>query len=591
MSQSARNNVPFDRLAMALVGAASGIALWLFVKILPDLIENTRILLFLTAFVMGYFAILMALTGPARMKVAAVAALALALPAATLLVWASLRFENTKAYLDSGLTLVTFILGLGVTTPFIAAALQEKSGWKHYRLLFDISWVIVVRYAASWLFVAVFWGVLMLSDALFEIVGITFIEDLLDIAWVPYLITGTVLGLALAVVHELSDYVSPFLILRLLRLLLPVVLLVVAVFIVALPFRGLDGLFGSFSAAATLMAMAWAGITLVTTALDKSDDDAVANAPMLLMTRGLAALLPIMAVLSTYAIWLRVKQYGLTPDRIAAGFLALFIVGYSLAYLVAILRNRSWMADIRKANRLMAMALVAVCALWFTPLFNMERLSTNSQITRFEAGEVSVDALALWEMAHDWGFAGTDGLARLRMMEARDDHAALVARIDLAVTTTSKYVFMRDQVASSTGETIASLRSLIVVKPDGATLPEDVFQTLPNFQISQLQSACERLLSDGRPGCVAVIGTFNPAIDQPQGIFIFLTSKTRAATLSFGGLSGGTSVGGAAWDLATGRGAILTPDAVKDALDGKYTFEAANLQALTIGGVTLIPDN
>ena len=79
------------------------------------------------------------------------------------------------------------------------------------------------------------------------------ISDLLDIDGVPFVLTGLVLGLAIAVVNELSDYVSPYLILQLLRLLLPVLVVVMAVFIVALPFRGLSGLFGGLSAAATLM--------------------------------------------------------------------------------------------------------------------------------------------------------------------------------------------------------------------------------------------------------------------------------------------------------------------------------------------------
>ena len=72
------------------------------------------------------------------------------------------------------------------------------------------------------------------------------------------------LVLALAVVTELSDYVSPFLILRLLRLMLPPVLLVLAVFLLALPLRGLSGLFGGLSAAATLLAMVAAGATATT---------------------------------------------------------------------------------------------------------------------------------------------------------------------------------------------------------------------------------------------------------------------------------------------------------------------------------------
>ncbi len=125
----------------------------------------------------------------------------------------------------------------------------------------------------------------MLSGVLFELVGVTLIKDLLEIDAAAWAITGAVFGLALAVVNELSDFVSPFLILRLLRLLLPLVLGVLVVFLTALPFRGLTGLFGGMSSAATLLAMVAAAVTLISAAVDESDEDAVADGWMAHATR------------------------------------------------------------------------------------------------------------------------------------------------------------------------------------------------------------------------------------------------------------------------------------------------------------------
>ena len=153
--------------------------------------------------------------------------------------------------------------------------LRDRHSLSDYVHLFDVSWSILVRYSAAWLFVGLFWAVLFLSHALLEIVGLSFIEDLIDIDGVPYVVTGFALGLGLSVVHEMRDYLSPFLVLRLLRLLVPVVLLVVAIFVVAALLQSPGELFGSLSRAATLLSVALAMICLVSISLDRGDADAV----------------------------------------------------------------------------------------------------------------------------------------------------------------------------------------------------------------------------------------------------------------------------------------------------------------------------
>ena len=93
------------------------------------------------------------------------------------------------------------------------------------------------------------------------------IEALIDIDPARPVITGAIFGLAIVVTYELSDMISPQLILRLLRLLLPMITVVVAVFVIALPFRGLSNLFGSLSAGAVMIGMAITATSLVSAAI------------------------------------------------------------------------------------------------------------------------------------------------------------------------------------------------------------------------------------------------------------------------------------------------------------------------------------
>jgi len=223
----AREDGPGDverRLVMALIGALAGFSLWLFMEKLDDLIANQRLYLFLFSFAVGLFVALLAMAariGPAR---ALTRAVIVALPAAALLTWASLRFDTISQFMGTGHPMLAFAILIFVPLPFLIAAARPDEGWRSYPALFLHAWNIVVRFAAALLFVGLFWGVILLANALFRLVGLELIEEILDIKPVPFVLTGSVFGLALAVVAEYSTYVSPRLLLRLLRLFLPVVL-------------------------------------------------------------------------------------------------------------------------------------------------------------------------------------------------------------------------------------------------------------------------------------------------------------------------------------------------------------------------------
>ena len=119
-----------DRLVLAITGAVSGLALYLLVDLLPDMVDNTRLLLLLISGGVGFFSVLLALLGPAPLRSAVPAAVALSVPAALLFTWASLRFAEVDDFLDGGHAIVALSVLLGVATPFAAARLEHQSGWK-----------------------------------------------------------------------------------------------------------------------------------------------------------------------------------------------------------------------------------------------------------------------------------------------------------------------------------------------------------------------------------------------------------------------------------------------------------------------------
>ncbi|WP_137701578.1 DUF4153 domain-containing protein [Marimonas lutisalis] len=596
MAEIQPENVTLNRTEMALVGGFAGLALWLFVDVLPDVIDNDRLLLFLATLCLSAFAVLLALGGPERIWRAAIGALVLAVPVAGLMLWASYRFDAVEPLLTGGHGLVSLGAIVFVATPFVAARLSEAGGWARYALLFDASWMIVVRFVAAWLFAGLFWAVLMLSNELLSLVGVTLIEDILDFEPVPYVLTGLLLGLAIQVVHELRDYVSPFLIHRLLRLLLPMLLPVVVLFIAALPFRGLSGLFGSLSPAATLMAVAFAGVTLISTAIDRDDENATASVVIRDSARLMALTLPVLGGLALYAVWLRVGQYGWTPDRLLAWFAAGFIAFYGAAYALAVLSGARWMGRIREVNRWVAVGIVAAAALWLTPVVDAQKISANSQLARIEENGLEPGQMALWEMAHEWGHAGQAALDRMVAQAEESSDDGMIDAVARAREARTLFLYRQDMEQQGKGSTAERLHAVLAVRPEGRILPLEAFESMSEFIQRDWEKACSYKLSDGRPGCVAVLGQFRPGVEVPHGFVLLNTVSGRVRVNGFVLRDGMLRPWGGAWDATgstpPGRALEARADAVIGAaLDGAYDIVPAGVKALKIEGLELIPDN
>ncbi|WP_306006738.1 DUF4153 domain-containing protein [Aquicoccus porphyridii] len=596
MAQAGDGAITRNRAEMAAIGAVAGLALWLFVDVLPDALDDRRLLLVLATLILGGFGVVLALGGPERIGRAALGALSVAVPAAGLIWLASLRYPVAPDLMQYGHGAVALGAILFLATPFAAAGCTEPGGWRRYPLLFDAAWMIVVRFIAAIFFTGVFWAVLMLSDQLLQLVGITIIDDFIDLDPVPYVLSGLLLGLAIQVVHEMRAYVSPFVIHRLLRLLLPALLPVVALFLAAIPFRGLGGLFGGLSPAATLMGVALAAVTLISTATDRDDASAAQSGVVRDAGRLMALMLPVLAGLAVYAVWRRVDQYGWTPDRLLAGLAAVFLLAYGLAYAGAVLRGAGWMVRIRTANRWMAMAVVAVAGLWLTPVIDATRISAQSQLARIESGAHEPQEMALWELAQRWGHAGQAALERVEARAETAGDATLARAVERARTTRSRYGF--EQATGETGtDAMAEAVSAVLVRMPGArSVPVEALDRVPGFLLSEWERACAMVLGDGRPGCVAVTGPFRPGVEEEHGFILLHMGGDRLQVQGIVLRDGALSRMGGAHDMS-GRvdpGTPLTGSAealIGAALDGRFEVVPAGVNALRIGDVELIPDN
>lgn len=575
-----------ERIILAGFGALAGLSGWLLTDALADWLDGTRLQLFLIALAAVFFGDALALLGLIRRRPALLAAAVIALVVAGLTLLASFRFDSVEDFVRrpyAGLAATTLA---AVPLPFVIAR-AGGGGWTHYPSLFLASWDIVVRYAAAWVFTGVVWGVLFLSDTLLQLVGITLIGDLLEKAPVAWTLTGALLGLGLAVIGELSDLVSPYLVLRLLRLLLPPLVVVVAVFVIALPFRGLTDLFGHLSAAGTLIAIAAGAVSLIAISVDQGDEEAAQSRVMRGAARGLSLLVPVLGGLAVWAIVLRVRQYGWTPDRVAAATAAGLALGYGLVHAAAAaFGGRGWMAGLRRGNTAMAIVLIGVAAAWFTPLLDAEAISARSHLARHATGRVEAAKLPLSEMRWAWGRAGAAALTELKARAADGSPAGaeLAARIAALEAAESPVDFS----AATDGVAARKFREMVVVRPEGRSVPDWLFDRIWEGDAQNWLDACERRDAQGRPGCVLVLGDLLPQTPGEEAILLFRFDGGGVARQGFMEARPGDAFVYTVDPAGDGQ-VLRDADAVFDQLHaGQFSIGPPAAQALRLDGVDFL---
>lgn len=266
-------------------------------------------------------------------------------------------------------------------------------------------------------FAGAFWLLLLLGAELFRVIGLTFLGDLLREGWFALPATG----LAFAAAVELTDVRDSLIrgvrtvALTLLSWLLLVLTALVAAFLAALPFTGLEGLWSTGRATSLVLAAAAVLIVLINAAYQ--DGQTAPPRLLQLAARIAALLLTPLILIGAWGLYLRTGQYGLTPDRIIA--LACVLVGafhaagYGWAALSTLEAGSRWMQPLERTNLAgAALALLVILAL-FTPLADPARLAVTHQVWRLETGKTASDTFDYAFLRFDSGRAGVAALQRL----------------------------------------------------------------------------------------------------------------------------------------------------------------------------------
>ncbi|MFS4582536.1 DUF4153 domain-containing protein [Phaeobacter sp. C3_T13_0] len=580
------------RLPVVALGAGSGFAFWLLARNWEQSSLSETVFLLMFAFLSSFCGSALAMVGPLSLVRVLRAALWIALPLTALMLLAAQQFVVATDLMENEV-LVLLALGLGaIACPFILLRMTEPDRWNQFSDLSSASWGIAFRLACGLGFVAVFWILGFLSDALLDLVNITILEDIAEIDWLALMLSGAVFGLGLAVVQELGGGGAPQLLFRLLNLLLIPVLLVVGLFLAAIPLQGLSSAFGQLSSAATLMAMAGVMMTLVCVVLIRYKQPRGANG---IAVRLLAVGLMLVAGLAVWAVVMRVWQYGWTPDRVYALCLSGVLLLHGFVYVgCAAIGGIRWPDFMRRSIVGLALATLAVFTIMLTPLIDAGRISTNSQIGRVISGEAEAADLPLWAMAHRWGTSGLEGLEMLDAHAIATQDTGLSDRLRFARTAATLWEAERDA-QDITADLRTELTDLLPVRPKGATVGVDFFKGARRHQLVRWIDGCKRQTSDGGAGCVLIQGALGAATDAENttgqhALLLFKEGRDdeRLASVGMLSTSEGIVVSGSVVlgqeKLEPGQAEAL----LKTALNGDFVISPARRNTLKLGNMEVL---
>lgn len=326
---------------------------------------------------------------------------------------------------DDGWHLVAALLSVAIAAPLFQTMRDAGARSLPYGPVHAHAWANVVLWCAAWAFVFICWLLANLLASLFQLIGIHLLHDLLEKTWADWMLVGGALGAAVGLLRDRDRIVGLMqrVATTVLSVLAPVLAAGLVLFVLALPFTGLDALWDQTRATTPILLACVIGAFVLANAVIGTSPEEEARNPVLrwsAMALG-AVMLPLAAV-AAVSTGLRVTQYGFTPERLWAIVFILIVLVSALLYLYALVRGRlSWADRVRPTNIRLAVGICVVALVLATPLADFGAISTRSQVARLESGQVPPEQFDWRALRFDFGPSGVAALERLKATAPRAD--------------------------------------------------------------------------------------------------------------------------------------------------------------------------
>lgn len=396
-----------------------------------------------------------------------------------------------------GWRMISLLLAVAIAAPLFQAARDEGRRRFPYESVHDHAWTNVVLWCACLVFVGIVFALAWLLALLFDLIKIDFLRELLRKDWFWRSLIGLAFGAALGLLREHDGVVRLLqrVVAMVLAVLAPVLALGLVLFVLALPFTGLNALWEATKSTTPILLFCVAGALILANAVIGNAPEQERRFPLLRYgAMGLAAVMLPLAVLAAVAISLRIGQYGFTPERLwAVVFVALACL-WGAAYLYALIRGRlDWAARIRPLNLTLAFVVCGVALMLATPLVSFNAISTRDQVARLESGKVKPEQFDWAALAYDFGKPGRAALTRLA---ASGNPAIRTKAIESAKAKSRYEVSVSDVIHPR-----PTFSGRYDVRPAGARIP-DALKAIIAKDVCDNQDLCRVFLIDDRTAVV-----------------------------------------------------------------------------------------
>lgn len=381
-------------------------------------------------------------------------------------------FRNDPPTADSiPLLFIWLTPALFVAYHLVAGADADRKPIANYATYFDIGWKNGVQLALSVVFVGVFWILLRLGSALFELINIGVVRGIIEERW--FYIPATTGAFAVAV--HASDVRAGIingaraLALTLMAWLLPVMAAFAVAFLVTLGFGGLQPLWATGNTTPLLLTSAIVLVLLINATYQDGADETARNVVFRTGARIAALVLAPLVAIAAYSLWLRIDQHGLSPDRVI-GLACVAVAGcYAVGYAIAALWPGRWMKPLELTNVLSAFVALGLLIALLTPLADPAQIAVQDQVRRLQRGLVTPEAFDFNFLRFHAARYGKEALERLKADNSNPRAIAIAQKADEA---------LKREHPTSAAVAEQSPQELLakIVLPPGATLPATFLQ-------------------------------------------------------------------------------------------------------------------
>jgi hypothetical protein len=310
------------------------------------------------------------------------------------------------------------ILAVAIAVPLFQSIRDSAARRPETALVHAHIWTNLILWGAACAFVAASILLTLLLSELFHLIGIDFLRDLMRESWFMWMLACGAFGGAVGLLRDRDQVLGTLqkVARAVLSVLAPVLALGLALFVLALPFTGLQPLWEQTQATTPILLACILGAVILANAVIGNDSDEEARSPALRWAAiALALVMPPLAFVAAVSTGKRIGQYGLTPDRLWACVFVLAAAAFALAYLYALVRGRrtGWPEALRRSNVGLAGGLCLLALFLALPIVSFGAISTRDQVARLEAGKVAPDRFDWAAMRFDFGPSGRRALERL----------------------------------------------------------------------------------------------------------------------------------------------------------------------------------